>query len=354
MHSCQNWAQNLFALIVHIIVSIIFSLQLSPPILDAKVVAEWLTSKQHSTSDTRQLILVNRWDLEHLVSKPDSYISFAVGQSGWIGVMCFENGLNQGKPSWMHPSKDKPSPDEPTSGQYSGCPVFVTADKEYMAIYDKHKIIHTWYLENNTQRVVFYFKSKSATPTKPKNLCVIDDNTVALGDVYPATDGTTKVFMFETGVKKWTLRNILTLTTNVQAIPDMCFVKTLDGTPCLVLSCPLDGYLQAMELIGGRMKWQTGRQQKGLGFLPLSICAGRNNTLYVTDPDQCKLYLLSTDDGAVIDSVNLSQYDIVCPVSVRARGEHVHIAHRRAKEKNKWQISSFTIDEREIVSTSHL
>ena len=178
MHSCQNWAQNLFALIVHIIVSIIFSLQLSPPILDAKVVAEWLTSKQHSTSDTRQLILVNRWDLKHLVSKPDSYISFAVGQSGWIGVMCFENGLKQGKPSWMHPSKDKPSPDEPTSGQYSGCPVFVTVDgKEYMAIYDKHKIIHTWYLENNTQRVVFDFKSKSATPTKPKNLCVIDDNT---------------------------------------------------------------------------------------------------------------------------------------------------------------------------------
>ena len=147
------------------------------------------------------------------------------------------------------------------------------------------------------------------------SLCVIDDRTVGCGEVYPA-DGYNRIYVLNTETEDWSLGNTV-LVKGLKYIWDMCYMKTSDGTSCLVISCPGSPSVQAVEIIGGRIRWKTGVDLMGVDCFPWSVCTDRDNTVYMTDPVNEKLYLLSAEDGAVIRSVSLRPYGIISPVCVR-------------------------------------
>ena len=107
----------------------------------------------------------------------------------------------------------------------------------------------------------------------------------------------------------------------------------------MLLACPNDGNVQAVEIVGGRIRWKVGKQQIGEGFYPLSICTDENNTVYVADSAKCRVHILSGEDGSVIRSINLKPYGIY-PSCVRVYEEHIYIGHKY--ESNKYQIKKFT------------
>ena len=80
----------------------------------------------------------------------------------------------------------------------------------------------------------------------------------------------------------------------------MCYTKAVDGTPCLFLCIPLDPRIMSVEMIGGRTRWEVGKEQMGEKLRPLSICTDDKDTIYVADFSQRKIHLLSASDGSVI------------------------------------------------------
>ena len=120
----------------------------------------------------------------------------------------------------------------------------------------------------------------------------------------------------------------------------MCYIKTLDGTSCLILCCPYDECVQAVEMIGGQVRWQTGVEQMGAKCYPWSICTDGDNIVYVADPLQRKLHLLAIEDGAAIRCISLRQLGVEFPLYVRAHDGYIYIGHEDRNRK-KLQISKF-------------
>ena len=115
-------------------------------------------------------------------------------------------------------------------------------------------------------------------------------------------------------------------------------MKTVDGTPCLLLSCPNDRNVQAVEIVGGRIRWKVGMQQMGEKCCPWSIYTDENNTVYVTDWDYQRIHILSGEDGSATRSINLYPYGVRDPHCVRIHDEHIYIGHMDESSK-KYQIS---------------
>ena len=115
-------------------------------------------------------------------------------------------------------------------------------------------------------------------------------------------------------------------------------MKTADGTPCLLLCSPDDRNVQAVEIVGGRIRWKVGEQQ--IGYLPWSICIDENNTVYVADTYRCRIHILSGEDGSTIRSINLRPYDVWYPGCVRVYDQNIYIGYVDNSRK-KYQISKF-------------
>ena len=194
------------------------------------------------------------------------------------------------------------------------------------------KSIHLWNLEDLTFNVVCNMKTTETSELM--NLCIIDDTTIAYGDMKPKPDGTHRVYIMKTSTDGWSLRSILNL--DVKNIGDMCFVKATDGTPCLVLSCPSEHYVTAVQLVGGETRWTSGEDLMGKECCPWSICTDRiNNTIYVADFVKHKLFLLSPEDGTITDSVDLRQFDVIKPFCVRIEGDFIYVSHVGRSRKKK-------------------
>ena len=268
--------------------------------------------------------LVKSWDLEHI-----QYIyNFAISESEIIAI------ASQPSLSVIYPMTDKP-------------PFILSADKSYACVIffrvsdQREKLAATCTNDSSIHvrdspdsrdsRVVYRLKSGRR---KLMNLCVIDDRTVGYGEVDAPGDGFCKVYILNTdSEREWILRTTINLATGVKSIYDMCYVKTLDGTSCLVLCCPYDGYVQAVEMIGGNIKWKTREEQLGAKFYPWSVCTDGSNSLCVADPLQGKLHFLSIEDGTAIRSLSLKHCGIGFPLYVRAQNEFIYVGHEDRKRK---------------------
>ena len=198
---------------------------------------------------------------------------------------------------------------------------------EYLVAASKDDI-QVWDLETSTSSVGYKFNEG-----KDWHLCVIDDRTVACVEEVPASDGLQKIHVLNTDSEQFTLSSTLRLKAR-QQVTDLCYVKTIDGTPCLLLSFPWDNLIQCVEMVGGKVRWQVNKQP----FTPWSICTD-GNTVFVADPFQHRLHLVSLDDGLGITSINLYPFGIDLPSCVCLQEDHLYIGH--LNEKETYCISKF-------------
>ena len=155
-----------------------------------------------------------------------------------------------------------------------------------------------------------------------------------------SSNGFSEIYILNTDSQKFSLSGIIPLKAG-EIITGMCYVKTTDGTPCLILSAIQPaGFIQCVEIIGGKVRWQLGVQQMGESFTPLNICTD-GNIIFVAEVSSAKLHMLSLDGGEVIMSISLHPFGIDIPICIRLQGEHLYVGHMDEK-REAYCINKFT------------
>ena len=303
---------------------------------------EWLAEQQdlsaenpsHEAEKTPDaaLILKDTINVNHLTQNISIINKFLPFTSGAIGIVCPHGSLSL---SVIYPGSSRPPQILSAKGKYWSAVFMMNLGKVCLAATCSNTIC-LWNLEDNTSSIVYkqkYDKGKSM------NLCVIDDRTVTQWEVTPSGDGCHKIYILMMNTQPWSLSSMLVVR-GIELIQDMCYMKTTDGTACLLLSCPFDGNVQVVEIVGGRIRWKVGEQEIGREFYPWSNCIDENNTVYVADTGQHRIHILSGENGSVIRSINLMPFGVIRPNCVRVYEEHIYIGHEY--ESNKYQINKFT------------
>ena len=276
--------------------------------------------------------------------------SFAVSSDGSIGITSqpslSENPEEEGEgegavlaksPSMSvrYPGTGKPSVTLSDDKEFWSA-VFIRNDPNLLAATCSHdNSIHLWDVEKGASKVVYQFQSNVE---ERKILCLIDDKTVACRDVGRPADGVHQLEILSTTTEPWSLKTTVHIS-SVKDIYNMCYMQTVDGTACLLLCSPRDHFVQAVEMIGGHVRWVSGKQQQM--ERPLSVCIDAANTVYVSDFTENKLFFLNSEDGAIFSYVNLAQYDFLRPFCLCVHDEHLYVGHLDKKEENP-RISKFT------------
>ena len=112
------------------------------------------------------------------------------------------------------------------------------------------------------------------------------------------------------------------------------------GTSCLLLCIPPDNRIMAVEMVGGKTRWEVGKQQMGERFYPWSICTDDDNTVYVTDYCHNMIHMLSAEYGSVITSIDARHYGMWNLIAVRFHDHHLYVEHY-TDSGCKYRISKF-------------
>ena len=260
---------------------------------------------------------------------------FAVSYSGAVGITSY------GKPSLSVITPHDPGiPVRALSSEkdHGSLMWMKMDDKEFAVTVWKDTMVRLWDVETGKHEVVFRVDRDKQ---KHISLCSIDDRTVAYGGAYP-TEDLNDIYILNTDTKPWSLGGVV-LVEGVKVIYDMCPLLATDGTQCLLLCCPYEHRVQAVELMGGRIRWKSGQNQMGDGSLPWSICTDGAGLVFVADNHLNKIHLLSAEDGSKILSVNLYRYDIFSPSCMDFRDGEVFVGHVDKNWKMS-QISKFEMD----------
>ena len=218
--------------------------------------------------------------------------------SGAIGIASVQDNPSL---SIMYPGTDK-SPLILSREDGYGSALFITiSGQEYLAAASMDGI-HLWNLAKSKSRVVYKFKEEGFT-----HMCRIDEKTVVCVAEQISPDDFIHTYILKTDAEMWSLSS--THLMKVKNVCDMLYVKTTDGTPCLLQVSSKGDLVQSVELVGGKVRWQLGKEQIGEYFLPWSICTD-DNIVFVANFALKHLHLLSVDDGSVLTSVNLRPFGI--------------------------------------------
>ena len=217
----------------------------------------------------------------------------------------------------------------PINRTYDSVLFVMISNKEYLAAISDGNI-HLWDVAKNRSNVVYKLND-----TRKMNLCVIDDRTVACGRASPSGDGISRIHILHTESKKWKLSGTVMVRVKNQII-DMCYVETIEGSPCLLICC--ERLIQSVQMIGAKIRWKVSQAQLGQSCYPSGICVD-GSTIYVTDTLQNKLHLLSPEDGAVLRSIDLIPFSVYFPSCVRLHDDYLYIGHAT---KNQYAISKFS------------
>ena len=302
---------------------------------------QWL-SQQHdqlSGEQDQTLKLVTAWDLIHVKAKEGSVClgnSFSISESGAIGISCDENPSL----SVMYPNKDKVAGSLSHSRMYWSATFLKVFGKEYLAASCREDgCLYLWDIESKTSKKVFDPKLPKDQNDKGMNIFRINESTVGYSKGVASPDGSRRVFILKIDTEELTLSSTLRLFTP-NTIFDMCYTETDGGSPCLLLCIPRDHRIMAVEMVGGKTRWQAGKEQMGENFYPWSICTDDDNTVYVADFNQNKIHLLSAEDGSVITSIDARHYGMWNLVTVRIHDHHLYVEHYK-DPACKYRISKF-------------
>ena len=266
------------------------------------------------TVDTSPLKLLETMTIKHgrLNTK------FTVSKlSGSVGI-AFSDSL-----SIMYPDTNKPPLILSKDGGVHTAALFITiSDQEYLAAASEDHI-HIWNLERNTSSVAYKFQESGRWHS-----CVIDERTVAcVAEQTSSGHHFSKIYILNTDTEKFNLNNTMRMRAD-GIISDICYVKTTDGTPCLILSAIQPSRIQCMEIVGGKIRWQVDTQFER-SFFPLGIFTD-GSTVFVANTSQNVLHLLSLEDGSVLTSINLSPFSFLSSC-VRTQGEHLYVGYLNDK-----------------------
>ena len=163
--------------------------------------------------------------------------------------------------SIVYPGTHKPPLTLSSDDQYTSALFTRISGQEYLVAASRDGI-HLWNPAKNTKSVV-------NTLEKGRNwhLCAIDERTIAYVTERPSSGGFSKIHILNTDSEKFSLSSTLWVKAG-EAITDMCYLRTTDGTSCLLLSFPLS--CQCVEIVTAR-KRSLGQ---GNIFTPvLSFCS---------------------------------------------------------------------------------
>ena len=285
----------------------------------------------------KSMKLVERWTLDHVEILADThYVSnkFTISKSEAMGITCFENPSL----SVMYPNNDKSPVILSNTRKYLSA-IFVTvSNKEYLATACRDDgCLYLWDIESKISKKVFDPK----LPEKQKSMIifVINENTIGYGEArYSSPDQSRRVFILKTDSEQMALSSTLRLFTP-NNIFDMCYTEVEGSTPCLLLCIPLDNRIMAVEFVGGKTRWEVGKEQMGENFYPWSICTHRNEYAYVADSSQQKIHLLSASDGTLIKQFDGINYGIYGIFAVRCHDQYLWVEHVILESKLKYAIS---------------
>ena len=313
-------------------------------------VGHWLSEQQdvESGDGDESWKLLETWKVDHVQTREDNrfYRSsrFSVSESGAIGVSCEEIPSL----SVMYPDPDKPPTKLSEDKTLCRSVTFVKISSvEYLAAVDaKDGCLYLWNIESKTSKKVFDPKLPRKQTHKSMVIFKIDENTIGYGEVRPSLDASRRVFILKMDKEEPTLTSTLRLFTP-NDVWDICYTDVDGGTSCLLLCIPDAKGIMAVEMIGGKTRWEVGKEQMGDKFNPWSICTDHNDTVYVADFNQRMIHLLSAADGAVIKQINYNNYGINNIFTVRFHDQHLYVEHAIPGSKLKYAISKIKeIEER--------
>ena len=197
--------------------------------------------------------------------------------------------------------------------------------------------IRLWDLQKYTSRIVYDFRQKH----RRRNLCLIDDSTVACYDVDISSNTQCPIQVLDTSTEIWSVKSVLYHKSPRVLLFDMCYVKTSDGTPCLVFCFPYEDCVQMVEMVSGKTRWELDKEKFRNNVSPNVIC--KNDA----HPDE--LYMLTIheitaiaiEDGAFLWSFNLQPIGIYRPFCMRAHEDFIYAAHVKRNGETH-SISKFT------------
>ena len=285
--------------------------------------AEWLKvhpdlSVEHRKADS-SVTLLETIKVNHISPMTSPYaLEFSISEfSGSVGIASWT-----GKPSLsvMYPGTDKPPLILSGKDRYISVLFSYMSNQEYLAAATGNEIC-LWNVEKNASSVAYTFPEE-----KDWHLCLIDDRTVACLPEHTSSEDFNKIYILNMDTEKFTLSGTLRVKVGEKAITEMCYVKTTDGTACLLLLFPFIQAIKCVEIVGGKIRWQVDRQQMSGSFFPWSICTD-GSTVFVTEFFQHQVHLLSVDDSSVLTSINLYPFGLHYPNCVRLQGDHLYVGH---------------------------
>ena len=288
-----------------------------------------------SGEDTNLKRHVETWDVdfaETTVYKLHAVNRFAVSESGAIAMTCSERPLL----AVVYPDTDKSRTVLSEDKIYRSASFVKISNREYLAAScSEDSCLYLWDTESKMSKKVFDPNLWQDRRFKCMNMFKIDESTIGYGETSTSLGGSRRVFILKTGIDDWTLTETLPFCTP-KNIWDICYKKMADGRSCLVLCVPYDYRIMAVEMTSGKTRWEVGEQQMGKEFNPWSICTDDNDTIYVADHNQNMIHKLSTEDGSVITCIDVRQYGIVNPFTVRVQNEYLYVEYyENPGDKNK-------------------
>ena len=296
-------------------------------------VAEWLKVHpdlrvEHREADS-SLTLLETIKVNHISARTSSIgLKFSLSEfSDSVGI-----ASTKAKPSLsvMYPGTDENPLILSRKDRYTSALFITMSNHEYLAAATRDEI-RLWNVEKNTSSVAYTFPKG-----KDWHLCVIDDRTVACIPAHTSSEDFNKIYILNTDTEKFTLSGTLRVKVG-DIIFDMCFVKTTDATACLILI--FNQAIRCVEIVGGKIRWQVGKQQMNGSIYPWGNCTD-GSTVFVTDPFQHQLHLLSVDEGSILTSINLHPFGLVLPSCVRLHRDHLYVGHLN-KNVHTYCISKF-------------
>ena len=283
--------------------------------------------------------LVETWDVDHVETTTDEIHAanrFSVSKSGAIGISCSE------KPSLsvIDPATDKACLILSDDKIYSSATFVKIKDKEFLAAACREDgCLYMWDIESKASKKVFDPRLPNEQRYKHMNICKIDENTIGYGEVFESPDGSRRIFILKMDTaEEWSLSGTLAFFTG--NIWHIFYTKMEDGAPCLLLCIPYNQLIMAVEMIGGKTRWEVGKEQMGEKFEPWSICTDDDNVVYVADFSQDMIHRLSPEDGSTISSVDLERHGIIAPFTVKFHDHCLYVEHDKYPHE-KYAISKF-------------
>ena len=278
--------------------------------------AHWLDSQVRLTQgrdvgdnceDDHDLKVVETWNIRGLDH-------FSVSKSGALGIASFPylSVIPPGKIEVSHIL-------ESNAEKYFSSTFVSIENKEYLAMAYSSSI-RLWDIEDDTTKTVYTLEAGD------KKLCVIDERTMVCATFDSLPDGLHSIYIININAAVWSLGNTI-LVEGGSPIRDLCFIKASDGSPLLVLCRPESQMVHAVELVGGRPRWENGKEQMGEKWYPYSVSVDTENMVFVTDSWQHKIHLLSADDGVIYMSINLRLHGITKPTVVRVLDQNIYVGH---------------------------